>query len=216
MNISMTALGKKILSYREIDTSLAVACLSAVPYDLMVRELKAAVPSIQSDFSRLRTVAFVGEELAHLWDQEDLLIVFQALQTNAKWWHTLSSYGIKADPRAFQSADNAQRDASIRSIVPELLEKSNGNLSLVEEYCRQFELEASWASLSYIQKVLTKKPVSVTSTEWIYHARHAASSLSEPMLLCILRTILNRIDPFDYEKVMRNHLFIKICKYKSL
>jgi hypothetical protein len=45
-----------------------------------VKELKAAVPSIQSDFSRLRTVAAVGEELVRLWDQEGLLVVFQGLQ----------------------------------------------------------------------------------------------------------------------------------------
>ena len=45
-----------------------------------MKELKAAVPSIQSDFSRLRTVAAVGEELVRLWDQEGLLVVFQGLQ----------------------------------------------------------------------------------------------------------------------------------------
>lgn len=50
----------------------------------MVKELKSAVPSIQSDFSRLRTVAMVGEELARMWDQENLLVVFQGLQTNAR------------------------------------------------------------------------------------------------------------------------------------
>lgn len=74
---SLLSLSRKVLSYREIDTSLAVACLVMLPYDAMVRELKAAVPSIQSDFSRLRTVASVGEELARLWDQEGLLVIFQ-------------------------------------------------------------------------------------------------------------------------------------------
>lgn len=74
---SLLCLSRKVLSYREIDTSLAVACLVMLPYDAMVRELKGAVPSIQSDFSRLRTVACVGEELARLWDQEALLVVFQ-------------------------------------------------------------------------------------------------------------------------------------------
>ena len=74
---SLLSLSRKVLSYREIDTSLAVACLVMLPYDAMVRELKGAVPSIQSDFSRLRTVASVGEELARLWDQEGLLVIFQ-------------------------------------------------------------------------------------------------------------------------------------------
>ena len=46
----------------------------------MVKELKVAVPAIQSDFARLRTVAIVGEELARIVEQEDLLIMFQGLQ----------------------------------------------------------------------------------------------------------------------------------------
>lgn len=197
----MLSLGRKILSYREIDSPLAVACLSTLPYEIMVRELKAAVPSIQSDFSRLRTVAMIGEELAHLWDQEELLIVFQTLQVNAHWWHTLSSHGIKADPRAFQSADPQQRDASIRALVPELLEKTDGNLTLVEEYCRQFDLEGSFASINYIQKILTMKPQSISSTEWVYQIRQAASSLSEGMLIAVLQKVLNLIHALDFEKV---------------
>ena len=44
---SLLSLSRKVLTYREIDTSLAVACLVMLPYDAMVRELKAAVPSIQ-------------------------------------------------------------------------------------------------------------------------------------------------------------------------
>jgi hypothetical protein len=81
---SILALSKKILSYRDIDTVLATSCLIILPYEIMVKELKSAVPSIQSDFSRLRTVAMVGEELARMWDQENLLVVFQGLQTNAR------------------------------------------------------------------------------------------------------------------------------------
>jgi hypothetical protein len=38
---SLVTLGRKILSYREIDTAYAVSCLSAIPPDAMVRELKA-------------------------------------------------------------------------------------------------------------------------------------------------------------------------------
>jgi hypothetical protein len=56
-----------------------------LPYEMMVKELKLAVPSIQSDFSRLSTIAVVGEEVARLWQQEQLLSVFEDLQMNAKW-----------------------------------------------------------------------------------------------------------------------------------
>jgi hypothetical protein len=91
---SLLCLSRKVLSYREIDTSLAVACLVMLPYDAMVRELKGAVPSIQSDFSRLRTVACVGEELARLWDQEALLVVFQGNSISLPPYTYLSTYII--------------------------------------------------------------------------------------------------------------------------
>ena len=66
------------------------------------------MPAIHSDFARLRTVAVVGEELARMVDQEDDLNLFQSIQTNARWWNILSTYGVKIDPRAFASADQTQ------------------------------------------------------------------------------------------------------------
>lgn len=85
---SLSSLCKKILAYRYIDVDYAIAILMTLPYEMMVKELKLAVPSIQSDFSRLSTIAVVGEEVARLWQQEQLLSVFEDLQTNAKWFFT--------------------------------------------------------------------------------------------------------------------------------
>jgi len=82
---SLSLLCKKILAYRYIDVDYAIAVLMTLPYEMMVKELKLAVPSIQSDFSRLSTIAVVGEEVARLWQQEQLLSVFEDLQINAKW-----------------------------------------------------------------------------------------------------------------------------------
>ena len=110
LQTSLLALSRKLLVYRDIDMPFAVATLSALPYNHMVRELRLAMPSIQSDFSRLQTVALVGEELAQLWDMEELLLMFQALQHNAKWWHILTSIGVKVDQRAFQGGDAMQRE----------------------------------------------------------------------------------------------------------
>eukprot|EP01036_Dinobryon_divergens_P030754 gene30755-40048_t len=190
LRTSYLSLGRKILSYRDIDYSYAVACLSAVPYDAMVRELKAAVPSIQSDFSRLRTVAMIGEQLSNMWHQEELLLVFQSLQTNARWWHTLSSYGVKIDPRAFQSPIASQREACIRAVVPELLDKSDLNLSVAIEYCDQFDLEPSVASLCYVDRILLLPPTSPTDAHWIALVQKAATRIPEDTLLPCLRNIL--------------------------
>ena len=206
---SLLSLSRKVLSYREIDTALAVACLVMLPYDAMVRELKAAVPSIQSDFSRLRTVASVGEGLARLWDQEALLVVFQGLQTNAKWWHILSQHGVKIDPRAFQSSDTKQRDLCVRAVVPELLELSNMDLEQAADYCRQFDIEPEFASLSYIEKIMLQSPtgvisgniLSVNDMVWAREVRKATVNVDERAVLGTLRSLLPRIHPLDYERI---------------
>jgi hypothetical protein len=198
---SLTMLGRKVLSYRDIDKPLAVSCLSSIPYEVMVRELRGAVPSIQSDFSRLRTVAQVGEQLANMWEQEELLVVFQSLQTNAKWWHVLSAYGVKIDPRAFQSSIPEQRDACIRAVVPALLEKSGGDISLCMEYCSQFDLEAHFASTRYIEYTLLSAPTGTHSVDWTEKIKSACSSVEESLIVSSLQSLLPRIHQLDYEKV---------------
>jgi hypothetical protein len=195
------ALCRKVLIYRDIDIPFSVASLAALPYESMVKELKLAVPSIQSDFSRLQTVAMVGEELSHLWDQEGLLLLFQGLQSNAKWWHILSSLGMKVDLKVFQSSDAAVRDKFIRSIVPELFERSNMDLEMVSEYCRQFDLEPEYASLTYAELLLTATPTSPADFTWAGKVRAAVENVHDRSLLQRLRDVMHRICPLDYEKI---------------
>lgn len=197
----MMALGRKIITYRDIDISFAVACLSTIPFDAMVKELKSAVPSIQGDFSRLRTVALIGEQLAQMWQQEDSLLLFQSLQTNAKWWHILSSYGIKIDSRAFQSSNIQHRDECIRGVVPQLLKRTGGDISLAMEYCNQYDLEAHYASTCYIEYILVSKPIQITSSQWSNNIKKVCSSVEERLIIHSLQQILPQIHPLDYEKV---------------
>lgn len=194
------SLCRKILTYRGIDTGLAVASLGMLPFELMVKEVKASVPSIQSDFSRLRTVALVGEELARMWDQETLLIVFQSLQMNARWWHTLSSHGIKIDARAFQSADAVLRENYMKSVVPDLLTHTNLNLPLAYEYCQQFNLEPEVATLCYIESILLLPPQA--SSSWKNALQLASVGVNEKLLISRFRKILVKIHPLDYEKIL--------------
>jgi hypothetical protein len=196
----MMALGRKIIAYRDVDIPFAVACLSTVPFDSMVKELKSAVPSIQSDFSRLRTVAMIGEQLSQMWQQEESLLLFQSLQTNAKWWHILSSHGIKIDSRAFQSPNPQQREECIRSVVPLLLKKT-GDISLAMEYCNQFDLEAHFASTCFIEHTLVAPPTLILSSEWSNRIKKVSGSVEERAILHSLRQILPQIHPLDYEKV---------------
>lgn len=190
---------RKILTYRGIDTGLAVASLGMLPFEQMVKEVKASVPSIQSDFSRLRTVALVGEEVARMWDQETLLIVFQSLQMNARWWHILSSHGIKIDARAFQSADSNLREAYMKGVVPDLLLHTNLNLDLAYEYCQQFNLEPEVATLCYIESIMLLPPY--VSSSWKTSLQLASVGISEKLLVSRLRKVLEKIHPLDYDKI---------------
>jgi hypothetical protein len=198
---SLQALGRKILSYREIDMTLAVGCLSRLPYDTMVKELKSAVPSIQSDFGRLRTVAAVGEELARMWGEDDLLMLFSNIQTSARWWHILASHGVDIDPRLFAASVSPRREEAMRAVVPALLAKSNLDLDLVLEYCQQFEIDGSYANACFIQKYLLQSPTSLQDQSWATQIRRAASRMNDASLITALQDNLTAIHGLDYEKI---------------
>ena len=198
---SLLSLGRKVLTYRDIDIPFSVACLAALSYETMVKELKSAVPNIQSDFSRLQVVALVGEELSHLWDQESLLLLFQGLQMNAKWWSILSSLGMKVDLRIFQNPDANIREKFMKSIIPDLLEKGNMDLDMVTEYCRQFDLEPEHATLTYIELLLTSSPKSIHDFSWISKVKNASENVEDSAVLLKLKELLPRTHSLDYEKI---------------
>jgi len=81
------------------------------------------------------------------------------LQNNARWWHVLHSRGVKIDARAFQSSDSHQREACIRAMVPQLLERNDLNIDMAIEYCRQFDIEPEFASICLLEMVLTQPRV---------------------------------------------------------
>ena len=198
---SLRSLCRRTLAHRSVDIPLAVAALAGLPYETMVRELKSAVPSIQSDFSRLRTVAAVGEELARAWGAAQLLDVFQGLRTNARWWHVLASLGVRIDARAFQSSDVQQRDECIRAVVPQLLGSGVG-LDKAEEYCRQFDIEGDFASVCYLDMLLLQPPTQQgTDAAWIGLVHRSASRLDGSALLALLRRTVRRLHPLDYGRV---------------
>lgn len=95
-----------------------------------------------------------------------------------RWWHTLSSLGVKIDSRAFQSSDAVQRESCIRSIIPLLLEKNNMDLDNAQEYCRQFDIEPEYASICLIEMILLQLPKSLTdTTTWANRLKCAAASV---------------------------------------
>jgi hypothetical protein len=127
---SLFALSRKLLTYHFIDGDYVTALLALLPYEAMVKELKTVIPTIQTDFKRLKVVASIGEELARMWNEDALLCIFQSLQLNSKWWQVLSAHGIPVDPKAFQSSDSQIRETAMTSAIPLLLEKSGHDLGM--------------------------------------------------------------------------------------
>lgn len=204
-----------------MDSSLAVACLALLPYKTMVKELRAAVPSIQTDFSRLQTLAFVGQELAHMWNNEDnLLEVFDSIEARARWLDIFSSCGVQIDMKTFQASSDARQEASKRN-VRALLEKmpTLSGLEKARDYCLQFELQPEFASLYYIELLLLHPPAAAHLTPGLsHHARvhHSPTQDSPSWLRQILQVsgnvtsislletfsrVLHSINALDYDKI---------------
>jgi len=215
LKTSLFALTRKTLTYRVIDIPLVISCLCNLPYDSMVRELKAAIPSIQSNFSRLAIVSRVGEELARMWDQDQLLIIFQGLQIHAKWWEILASKGISIDAKAFQSSDVQLREQCVRGMVPKLLMvlPLSESLDKVIEYCRQFDIEPSYACECYLQYLLVTSSnkehshedltmTGVGASDWKDYLYDVLNNKLEilPALAC-LQKMLRQLGQYDYDKV---------------
>jgi hypothetical protein len=200
---SVVSLCKKVLAYREIDIPFAVACLCALPLECIVKELKASVPITQNNFFRLQTISSIGEEIAHIFDDESLLLLFQGLQTNAKWWKILTSLGVNIDLRMFQSPDSQIREPYIRSILPDMLKQSQCDLELAYEYCQNFDVPPETAALTYIEQILSTQPsaAEVFDNIKINKLKSAAIGLDETLLIKTLQSILKHIHSLDYEKI---------------
>ena len=57
------------------------------------RDPQLGLATVGKRYDRLRTVSGVGLSCAKLWHQRTFLLDMQAIATNARWWHVLSTLG---------------------------------------------------------------------------------------------------------------------------
>ena len=195
---SMLSLSRKVLSYREIDVLLALACLSSLPQDLVVRELKAIFPTLQNDQTRLNCAASIGEDLARMWGSEEMLVLFETMQKNTRWINMMRTFNMKVDSRVMLSTVGHKNDAYLRALVPELLLKSGMDLDLIVDFCTQYNIESDFATLCYIEQSLVL-PSDVHT--WRTSLKQVAAGVDEAAVVCLLRRSLVKIHPLDYEKI---------------
>ncbi|RYG67943.1 hypothetical protein EON64_06315 [archaeon] len=191
----------KVLHYRTLDNSFALACLSSLPLEVTIKELKAAVPStLSTDFYRLQAIATLGEEMATLHENDSMLLLFQRLTNHAKWWGILSNtLHINVDVKLFQHADYEMQTRYIKSLVTSIVFMSKGNLEMASEYCQVFDIEPEVSLLAYIEYMLTS---SAGHENWEYKVKQAALGLKEEDLVRELSTILFKLSGTDYERII--------------
>eukprot|EP01031_Cornospumella_fuschlensis_P026654 gene26654-32208_t len=191
----------KVLHYRTLDNSFALACLSSLPLEVTVKELKAAVPStLSTDFYRLQAIATLGEEMATLHDNDSMLLLFQRLTNHAKWWGILSNtLHINVDVKLFQHTDYELQSKYIKSLVTNIVFMSKGNLDMASEYCQVFDIEPEVSLLAYIEYMLT---CTISHENWEYKVKQAALGLKETDLVSQLSSILFKLSGTDYERII--------------
>lgn len=198
---SAFSLCHKVLHYRTLDNSFALACLSSLPLEITIKELKAAVPStLSTDFYRLQSIATLGEEMATLHENDSMLLLFQRLTNHAKWWGILSNtLHISVDVKLFQHADFDLQNKYIKSLVSSIVFMSKGNLDMASEYCQVFDIEPECSLLAYIEYMLSS---STGHENWEYKVKQAALGLKEEDLVRELSRILFKLSGTDYERII--------------
>ena len=168
----------------------------------MVRELKAALPSAQHDYSRLNALTTIGEDLSRMWNKEDMLIVFESMQASSRWLQVLHSFKINVDIRTALSFHLPTKESYMRSLVQQLLVQSNMDLGLTSEYCRQFNLESGLASMTYLEQSLLAPVCSGrVDSAWRANIKAVASGTNESSVIAMLKSHLKKIHPLDYERI---------------
>jgi hypothetical protein len=79
---------------------------------------------------------------------------------SAHWTHVLSTLAIPVEWRRLQDSSNSSssRDEPyLRSLVPQLLARSAGDLSLALEYCDHYAIEEAFPCLLYVEQQLAQQ-----------------------------------------------------------
>lgn len=146
---------KKNLNYYNINKKLTIAYLSSLSFNTGINELKLLIPSALSDFKRLKTISFIGEEISSLWNLESLIIFFQTLGVCSYWWDILINIlKIKIDLKLFQTSDLIAKEKYLASLIPHILKNSRYNLKLTLDFCRSFKISLELANFLYIKFML--------------------------------------------------------------
>jgi hypothetical protein len=86
-------------------------------------------------------------------------------------------------------------------MVPDLLELSGMDVEVALEYCREYNIETSYALECFVSKVIMSPPTSPQDTHWARQIRLAMKKMDDKVVSKCLRNVLMKIHPLDYERI---------------
>jgi hypothetical protein len=86
-------------------------------------------------------------------------------------------------------------------MVPDLLELSGMDVEIALEYCREYDIETSYALECFVSKIMQLAPTSPQDCQWARQVQFALKKMEDKVISKCFRNVLKKIHPLDYERI---------------
>lgn len=184
----------KIMAAEKVDSQLALACMLSMEQKSAFAGLKVGLSGVNNDFARLMCLSQIGIRASILWKQQGFTHQLEQLAKNAKWWRELKILGIKFSEEKFRVDDD-----HVRSLVPQLLTRTNYDLAALFEYADAYNIESDWIYLALMRLILGEEQDLVRWEPQLIAATHDTANKRKMSVL--LKEMQQTTSPYDYERI---------------
>ncbi|CAH1790794.1 unnamed protein product [Owenia fusiformis] len=191
------ALISKMVSHRVVDHNLVLGNLYTLSAKGALNTLRSHSTKPGNSYKRIMYLSRIGIDLSVLLKDEKALKTCKALQVNATWGHRLSTLGIQ-----FKEVFNGPSEHK-EKILPSIVQHAEGSISLVTEYCRDFNLDPNKALCLFLDNLL-HHPTGDTYShkQMLDKVEIVIKEISDKEdLLLRLKDIYMKIDAYNYESL---------------
>ncbi|XP_046578662.1 kinetochore-associated protein 1-like [Haliotis rubra] len=193
----------KIFNARKVDQNLGLSYIISQPHKVMMETLKKLVSSSGHNYKKLMALASVGRAMGCLLQDVKVTDMAETMLTRATWGHRLSKIKIDFKP-AFQGTTKERL-----KILKAIALNDAADVSIITDYCKDFDLDVKEGLMTYIQHVLSlEMPLWEGACNLAQRrsrtakARVAIRVLPESDKLEMeLNKLLKQCNPYDYETI---------------
>ncbi|XP_067682442.1 kinetochore-associated protein 1-like [Haliotis asinina] len=193
----------KIFNARKVDQKLGLSYIISQPHKVMMETLKMLVSTSGHNYKKLMALASVGRAMGCLLQEVKVTTMAETMETRATWGHRLSKIKIDFKP-AFQGTTKERL-----KILKAIAFNDAADVSIITDYCKDFDLDVKEGLMTYIQHVLSLEMPLWEGTcnlaqrrSRTAKARAAIRVLPESDVLeAELNKLLKRCNPYDYETI---------------